>query len=176
MTRYATPEFDIDVDVATVLGTSTPLLIDSAWYGLAEPQAERAPRLQAKIERAFHNQVLRLQWQAAQQRDERRRALRVPLLSRIHVERGNALVACDISLSGLRCSGRPKSGLLNIEFKLPHLAFPVAARAEVVSFKDSAVVPLAGLRFIDIERPYVDCIQRYIAARRLDPRPKRRIL
>ncbi len=159
-------EFDIDVDVSGLLGVSVPLLINSGWYHLALGNAERSVSLGRKIDEHFRNKVLHLQWQAAQLRVERRRALRVPFLSRVQVERGAPLLACDISLSGLRCSGRVSAGLLDIEFRLPELAFPVAARAEVVSFKDSPTLPFAGLRFVDIEAPYLEQVQRFIARRR----------
>lgn len=157
--------FEIDVDLAPLLGNSDPVVVSSRWYSLLRPSAERPESLQRKIERTFRNAVLREEWLARRERIERRRAVRVPLLTRVQVSSGARLVATDISVSGLRCSGRPRSGVLDIEFKLPTQAFPLAARAEVVSFRDSPVIPLVGLRFLDIERPYVDEIFRYIETR-----------
>jgi len=158
--------FEIDVDLAPLLGADDPLLLSSRWYRLLAPSAPRQDELQEKIERAFGNELLHLQWLAARRRSERRRAVRAPLLSRVDVAQGQRLVATDISLAGLRCSGRPRAGVLDIEFKLPTLAFPVAARAEVANFQDSPVIPLIGLRFVDIESLYVDEISRYIDERR----------
>jgi hypothetical protein len=159
--------FDIDVDVAPLLGsTKEDLLVSSDWYQLLRPTPARLPMLQRKIESVFHAHLLRLQWQASGFRRDRRRAVRAPLLSRVYVDNHEPLVACDISLSGLRCSGRPRRGTLDIEFRVPGLAFPIAARAEVSNFKDGAVIPLAGLRFVDIEPLYLEHINRYIASRR----------
>jgi hypothetical protein len=159
-------DFDIDVDLSLLLGGQTPQLLSSTWYTLVRERQERPTALQQKIEAAFHNALLRAQWQARGHRLERRRAVRVPLLSRVHVSRGPRLVSTDISIAGLRCSGRPTSGMLDIEFKLPGLAFPVAARVEVANFEDREVIPLVGLRFVDIERPYVEHIVRYVDTRR----------
>ena len=55
---------------------------------------------------------------------------------------------------------------LEIEFKLPGVAFPIEAKAAVVSFKESNVIPLAGLKFVDIDTPYLDHINDYIDRRR----------
>jgi hypothetical protein len=41
----------------------------------------------------------------------------------------------------------------------------VDARAEVVDFKDGAVIPLVNLRFIDLDRPYREHIQAYVDRR-----------
>ena len=159
--------FEIDVDLAPILGGNEPLLVSARWYKLLHARAERPASLQTKIDAAFKNAVLSLQWRAATQRaPERRRAIRVPLLSRVHLAHGRPMVSCDVSLSGLRCSGRPAGGLLDIEFKLPNLPFPVAARAEVVSFADRKIIPLVGMRFVDIEPVYLDHINSYIDARR----------
>ena len=157
--------FDVDVDLAPLYGAKDPLVVSDRWYQLVQPRADRPPSLQRKIEESFRNVVLRAQWQAACRREERRRAVRVPLLSGVQVTTGPRLVSTDISLAGLRCSGRPTAGMLDIEFRLPGLAFPVAARAEVANFQDSPVIPLVGLRFVDIERTYVDHIERYIDER-----------
>lgn len=160
-------DFDIDIDLAPVLRTARPCLVNARWYELLRERPERAAALQSKIEASFRNVLLRCEWQARRERIERRRALRAPLLSRVHVAPGSTrLVACDVSTTGLRCSGRPQSGVLDIEFKLPGLAFPVAARAEVAEFRDGNVLPLAGLRFVDIERAYVEHIAQYVRRRR----------
>lgn len=159
-------DFDIDVDVSGLLGVDRELLVSGRWYELMRQRDDRPDWLQHKVDRAFHNALLRAQWRAAAQRAERRRALRVPLISRVSITEHSPLVACDISLSGLRCSGRPKKDFLDIEFKLPSLQFPVEARAEVVSFRDANVIPLAGLRFVDIDTPYLEHIQTYISRRR----------
>ncbi len=161
-------DFDIDVDLSPILGESeTPTLISAKWYELVKPREGRAPAVQAKLEQTFRNVVLAAQWQATARRQlDRRRALRVPLLSRVNVDGGPHLVACDISLSGLRCSGEPAAPLMDVEFKLPGTPFPIDARVEVVSFKDANVIPLVGLRFAWIDRPYVDQIAGYIARKR----------
>ena len=76
------------------------------------------------------------------------------------------MTATDISLSGIRCSGEPSAPVMDIEFKLPGLAFPVDARAEVVSYKESPVIPLVGLRFANIDLPYRQHIAEYVHRRR----------
>jgi hypothetical protein len=161
--------FDIDVDVAPLLdGSKEPQLVSSRWYKLLRPSPERPAALQVKIERAFHNLILKNQWDAARARTERRRrrAVRAPLLSRLQASSGDRLVTTDISLAGLRCSGRPTRDELDVEFRLPGLAFPVEARARVVSFRDANVIPLAGLQFVDIDAPYLEHIHRYVDTRR----------
>ncbi len=158
--------FEIDVDLSSVVGDGTEL-VSARWYKLLRPSPERPAALQEKIERAFRTELLRAQWQAALRRQpERRRAIRAPLLSRLNVELGDPLIACDISLSGLRASGRPRHERFDVEFKIPNVAFPIDAKVEVVSFKDATVIPLAGLRFVDIDPPYLDHINRYIGERR----------
>lgn len=160
-------DFDIDVDLAPLLGrVKEPVLIDSRWYELVRKRPARSSSLQHKLDECWRKIMLQAQWHCARQQSERRRALRVPLVSRVHTVPGNPMVACDISQKGLRCSGRPQSGILDIEFKLPGLAFPIDARAEVVSFKPANVIPLTGLRFVDIDTPYLDHIHRYIERRR----------
>lgn len=161
--------FEIDVDLSMLLGSSKEALVSSRWYKLLRRNGERPDDLQLKIESSFQNTILKLQWEAALLRwqTERRRAVRAPLLSRVHVANEDHLIACDISLAGLRCSGRPNKDVLDIEFKLPGLAFPVEAKAEVVSFKDANVLPIAGLKFLDIDTPYLDHINKYVAERRV---------
>jgi len=166
-------DFDIDVDLSPLLGTlAAPTLIDSRWYELAARRPGRPLMLQRKIEQAFHRRVLFAEWRAMRARNhERRRALRVPLVSSVAVGKGSRLVTTDISLSGLRCSGRPTSPVLDIEFRLPGLDFPIDTRAEVVSFRDSNVIPLLGMRFVSMDRAYVELIERFI-----DQRSRRRWL
>ncbi|MBI5509483.1 MAG: PilZ domain-containing protein [Deltaproteobacteria bacterium] len=168
MTAHDALDFDIDVDLSPVYDRlAEPLLIDARWYDLVMPRAGRAPELQAKLDQMFENVMLRAQWRATQRRAlDRRRAVRVPLLSRLLVTGGKHLVACDISMSGLRASGEPNAPLMDVEFKLPGLSFPVEARVEVVSYKPANVIPLVGLRFAWIDKPYVEHIARYIGRRR----------
>jgi hypothetical protein len=158
-------EFDIDVDLSQLLGAET--VMDGRWYELTQPRPGRAARLQAKLDQSFRNALMCAQWRAtARRRIDRRRALRAPLLSRVNVEGGAHLVSTDISMSGMRCSGHPSAPLMDVEFRLPKVGFPVDARVEVVSYKENAVLPWVGLRFAWIDRPYVDCIARYVASRR----------
>ncbi len=161
--------FDIDVDLSPLCpDVDVPVCVPSGWYELAKPRAGRPMLLQAKLDTALRNALLHATWAATSRRRlDRRRGLRVPLISRVHVGRGDHLTACDISLTGLRCSGRPLAPVMDIEFRLPGLAFPVDARVEVVSFKEANVIPLVGMRFAWIDRPYVDHIARYISRRRL---------
>ncbi len=161
-------DFDIDVDISPLLDRCEgPTFIDARWYELVATRDNRDPAVQAKLEQVFENIMLRAQWSATQRRAfDRRRAVRVPLLSRLMANDGSHMTACDISLSGLRASGRPTAPIMDIEFKLPHLRFPVDARVEVVSYKDSPVLPLVGLRFAWIDRPYVEEIARYVAGKR----------
>ncbi|OGQ89047.1 MAG: hypothetical protein A2289_18715 [Deltaproteobacteria bacterium RIFOXYA12_FULL_58_15] len=161
-------DFDIDVDISPILeDVDTPTLLDGHWYELTRPRAGRSAALQDKMERTFRNAMLHAQWRATSRRSlDRRRAMRVPLLSRLHVDGGNHLVTCDISMSGLRCSGTPLAPLMDVEFRLPKVDFPIDARVEVVSFKEANVIPLVGLRFAWIDKPYVHYIADYISQRR----------
>jgi hypothetical protein len=160
--------FDIDVDLSPMLGDiDDPTLISSYWYEVTQNRDGRPPELQAKMERTFRNAILRAQWRATSRRRlDRRRALRVPLISRVHIDDGAHLVATDISMSGLRCSGEPSAPVMDVEFRLPGNQIPIDARVEVVSFKEANVIPLVGMRFAWIDRPYVDCIAEYIARKR----------
>jgi len=168
MATYDPLDFDIDVDLSPILDHLTePTVVDAKWYELVQPRAGRAADVQAKLDQMFENVMLRAQWRATQRRSlDRRRAVRVPLLSRLVVDGGPHMVACDISMSGLRASGRPTAPIMDVEFKIPGLSFPVDARVEVVSFKDTNVLPLVGLRFAWIDKPYVERIAAYISARR----------
>jgi hypothetical protein len=161
-------DFDIDVDITSLLGdVEGETLIRDVWYRLAMPSRGRSPRVQYAAKRMLDNTLHNAQWAARERRRlDRRRALRVPLLSRVRPGRGSPLISTDISLSGLRASGTPTAPVMNIEFKVPGLAFPIDARVEVMSFKDSNVIPLVGMRFINLERPYADHIARYVAKRR----------
>ena len=160
-------DFEIDVDLSQVLGSGHgPLLLSSRWYELVTPREDRSPRVQFELERAFRKALLQAQWRATARRMlDRRRAARVPLLSRVRVDAGQPLVACDISVSGLRCSGKPRAPVMDVEFRLPGLDFPVDARVEVVSWRDANVIPLVGLRFAHIDRAYLAHIAGYVARR-----------
>lgn len=138
-------------------------LIDPAWYEMVKPNPNRTPAAQREIERCFQLEVTYAKWLAAQR--DRRKAERAPVMTRVHVDGEAHMLACDVSSNGLRCSGRPEKGVLDLEFKIPGLAFPVDARAEVVDFKDGAVIPLVNLRFIDLDRPYREHIQAYVDRR-----------
>jgi len=168
MSEFDPSQFDIDVDVSPLLGdVEAPTLVSSRWYEMVRPRQGRPQSLQAKLERVLRSEMLFAQWCATSRRRlDRRRAMRVPLLSRLRLNEGEPLLSCDISLSGMRASGRPPAPLLDIEFRLPGLAFPIDARVEVVTFKDANVIPLVGLRFAWIDRPYLDHISAYIAKRR----------
>lgn len=161
------PDFDIDVDLSPLLGTlAAPTLIDARWYELVRERPDRPPELQRKIERAYRGSLMHAEWRARRVRNhERRRAVRVPLVSPVLFGRGPRLVSTDISLSGLRCSGRPVAPVMDIEFHLPGVAFPIDTRAEVVSFKDSSVIPLLGMRFVAMDRAYIEMIQHFIDER-----------
>ena len=159
--------FDIDVDVSSLLNQEEgTTLISHVWYELAVPRPGRDPRVQRKAEAMLRNTMLLCQWSARSRGTlDRRRAVRVPLLSRLHTGRRH-LVSTDISLSGLRASGEPSAPVMDVEFKIPGLPFPVDARVEVMSYQESNVTPLVGLRFINLERPYVEHIASYVAAKR----------
>lgn len=163
--------FDIDVDISPLLGDmEEPALVNIHWYELAAGRADRNQSLHDKANESFRKELLHAQWTAtARRRLDRRRAVRVGLLSRVHVDGGRHMVATDLSLSGLRASGVPAAPVMNIEFKLPGLQFPIDAKAEVVEFHNSSVIPLVGMRFAWIDKPYVDLIARYIARRREPP-------
>ena len=160
-------DLDIDVDIAPLLGTlAGPTWVDSRYYELAAFREGRPPALQRKAEQNLHNALLQAQWRALRlRRRERRRAVRAPLLARVRVDNGPDMTACNISLSGMCCSGRPCSGILQIEVRLPGEPFPVDARAELVRQSGTPLLPLVGLRFVSIERPYVDQIRRYVHRR-----------
>jgi hypothetical protein len=111
--------------------------------------------------------MLASQWRARRNRSlDRRRAIRAPLLTRIRPDLGKHLTSCDISMSGLLASGHPLAPVMDVEFKLPNASFPIDAKVEVVSYKGSNVIPLVGLRFAKIERPYLDIIADYVRGRR----------
>lgn len=163
-------DFDIDVDLSGLYGAPhrerrrlngrDPMLIDGAWYQMVKPNLAREPFLQREIERTFELELVYKRWLAAQR--ERRKAIRAPVMTRVAVDGAPYMLACDVSTHGLRCSGRPSSGLLDVEFKIPGLAFPVDARAEVVDFVDRPVLPAVSLRFIDLDRPYREHIEAYV--------------
>jgi len=162
-------DFDIDVDISSLLGEADlgPILVNESWYRLATPREDRSYLMQAKADQLFKNAMLHAQWQATRRRKlDRRRAVRAPVVSRVHIEGARHMVATNISLTGLRCSGVPRAPLVDIEFKLPGMEFPIDARAEVVSYKESNVIPLVGMRFVGLETPYRDQIAHYIWRRR----------
>lgn len=163
-------EFDIDVDVSSLLipelphSYREPILIDSLWYTLARPGSQRSRAIEAAIQQCFSDEIRRAQWRAVMQRHrDRRGAKRAPILSRLHIDGADPMVACDVSATGLRASGRPATGQFDVEFKLPGVQFPVDARAEVIDFKDRNVIPLVSLRFTSIDKPYQELIERYVA-------------
>lgn len=161
-------DFDIDVDISPLLDdVQEPVLVRDCWYRLAQPKTGRRRRVQEAAERMLNNTLLRAQWLARERRSmDRRRAVRVPLLSRLRPERGRPMTTTDISLTGLCASGEPLAPVMDVEFKIPGLPFPVDTRVEVVSYKSSPVIPLVGMRFINLERPYAEHIARYVAQRR----------
>jgi hypothetical protein len=164
----ASADFDIDVDVSGLLGSEDEsLLVSDSLYRLAQTTYLKNPTLRAKATRMLDNALLHAQWTARSRKAlDRRRAVRAPLVSRVHMDNGRHLVSTDISLSGMRCSGMPQAPVMNIEFTLPNLRFPVATRVEIVTFKQSAVTPLCGLRFINLERTYREYIANYVSERR----------
>lgn len=158
-TNRRAADFDIDVDLSVAVGEE--LQIDCRWYELA--CQSRNAQLRRKAEAVLRNALLRAQWLATSRRRlDRRRARRVGVISRVHIADGLPMVATDISVNGLRCAGAPRAPLMNVEFKLPGLAFPVASQVEVVSFRDSPVTPLCGLRFVNLEGPYRGHISEFI--------------
>lgn len=170
LSYYCHDEFDIDVDVSPLLERTARMtgvtLIDDRYYRLAARRG-RNSALQAKAEQLLDNSLMFAQWAARSRSSlDRRRAVRVPLISRVHVGQSRHMVAIDISMSGLRSVGEPRAPVMEIEFKLPGLDFPVDARVEVMSYKSSNVIPLVGLRFINLQRPFAESIARFIAVRR----------
>src|SRR5688500_17489921 len=83
-------DFDIDVDISPLLDdVEDPVLVRDCWYLLAQPKAGRRRRVQEAADRMLNNTLLRAQWLARERRTlDRRRAIRVPLLSRLRPERG----------------------------------------------------------------------------------------
>ena len=74
-------------------------------------------------------------WEEAQK--DRRKLLRAPVMTRVHIDGQEHMLACDVSTRGLRCSGRPKKSTLDVEFKIPGLPFPIDAKAEVIEYCSS---------------------------------------
>ena len=154
-------DFDIDVDISAILGKSTePVLLEAQDYlGQTGPDCPR-----------WRKALLKAQWEdVCKGREDRRRAIRAPILSSLYAQSGDRMTTTNISLSGLRVSGRPIDSMMDIEFKIPGVKFPIDAKAEVVSFQDSPVLPIMGLRFANIDRPYLDHIAQYIDTRRQQP-------
>jgi len=161
-------DFDIDVDLSHELGDGeNSVVVDDRWYRMSHPRPGRCPRIQKRMDKMYRNALLNAQWEATRRRPlDRRRAIRTPLLSRVHIEGNEHMTATNISLSGLCVSGTPKAPIMDIEFKIPGAVFPIDAMVEVMNYKDSPVIPLVGLRFVRIEQPYVDQIAHYIARKR----------
>ncbi|MCK5687839.1 PilZ domain-containing protein [Myxococcota bacterium] len=160
--------FDIDVDLTPFFGDlREPALIDSRWYEVLAKKAAYNPAVQAQLEESFQRILMDAQWRAAaRQRQERRQYLRAPLLTRLESGNSEKLVTCDISTTGLKINGIPDRWLFDLEFNLPGLDFPIDAQAEVVSVKESNILPMTGLRFTWIDPPYVEYIRRYVQERR----------
>ncbi|MBC7794473.1 MAG: PilZ domain-containing protein [Clostridia bacterium] len=140
-----------------------PVKIDPEWFSLVKPAAHRSLHAQREIERVFEMELLYNRWLAAQH--ERRRARRAPIMTRVNVGGDRHMLACNVSSRGLQCSGRPTKGIVDVEFKVPGLAFPVDARAEVVAFKDGSVLPLVNLRFLNLDKVYREFIDTYVGLR-----------
>lgn len=140
-----------------------PVKIDPEWFSLVKPKDHRSAIAQREVERVFELELAYTRWLAAQH--ERRRARRAPIMTRVYVDGDSHMLATDVSSRGLRCSGRPNKGIVDVEFKVPGLAFPVDARAEVVAFKDANVLPLVNLRFIDLDKVYRQFIDTYVGLR-----------
>ncbi|MEM6558939.1 MAG: hypothetical protein AAF605_04065 [Myxococcota bacterium] len=162
-------EFDIDVDVSALIGAGlNDVLVDSRYYVRAkQPQTRLAAHELRVLDDDLDVQIRWAQWRAAAAlRSDRRRTRRAPLLRRLIVDghRSDGYV-CDISREGLRASGRPRSGVIDLELKLPSLPFPLETRAEVIDFRDANVLPIMNLRFINLRRHYADGIEAYVQRR-----------
>lgn len=160
-------DFDIDVDLAPLIGAGlSDILVSSELYEAANPVSGRGADLQARLDAELQDRIRRAHWYAASRaRAERRAALRAPLLRRLRID-GHAseddVYVCDISRDGLRASGRPRNGLLDVELKVPGVPFPVETRAEVVDFRDANVLPIMNLRFVNLRRATAEQIDRYV--------------
>ena len=142
------------------------ILISDAWYRMAAPAGGRTSIIQAKMDRILNKALMRAQWKATARAPlDRRRAIRVPLLSRVRPQLGHHLTTLDVSVAGLRCHGRPTAPVMDIEFKVPGADFPIDTRVEVMSLKDSPLFNGCGLRFVGLEEPYKNQILRYIDRR-----------
>jgi len=156
-------DFDIDVDLSKLLGRPQQHLLDSRWYELAQLQPYRDPKLHRKIQKLFQNEMWHLQWQTALNRSpDRRRGLRASLKNSIFMGQGDVLVATEISCFGLQGSGRPKHDRMDIQFRLPNVKPWLKARAEVVSYHESKLLPYVGLSFMDIDEWVREDIRRYV--------------
>ncbi len=163
-------DFDIDVDLAPLIGAGlSDILVSSEHYEAAASARGRGAHLQARLDAELHERIQRAHWYAASQaRNERRNALRAPLLRKLRIDRQPSAsdgYVCDISRDGLRASGRPNSGLLDLELKVPGLPFPVETRAEVVDFRDANVLPIMNLRFVNLRRATAEQIDSYVHRR-----------
>ncbi len=137
--------------------------MDSSWTEMVKPTAGRSAIAQREIERVYALEMKLRAWEEAQK--DRRKLLRAPVMTRVHIDGQEHMLACDVSTRGLRCSGRPKKSTLDVEFKIPGLPFPIDAKAEVIEYFDRNVIPLVNMRFIDLDTPYEDHIQAYVNRR-----------
>jgi hypothetical protein len=138
-------------------------LMDSAWEQMVKPTENRSAIAQREIERVYELELKLRQWEQAQK--DRRKLLRAPVMTRVHIDGQEHMLATDVSTRGLRCSGRPKKATLDVEFKIPGLPFPIDAKAEVIEYFDRPVIPLVNMRFIDLDTPYESHIQAYVERR-----------
>ena len=163
-------DFDIDVDIAPLLGAGlSDILVSSELYERAAPCSGRGADLQARLDAELQDRIQRAHWYAASRaRNDRRHALRAPLLRKLRIDghrEDEDVYVCDISKDGLRASGRPYAGVLDLELKVPGLDFPVETRAEVVDFRDANVLPIMNLRFMNLRRATADQIDAYVHRR-----------
>lgn len=163
-------DFEIDVDLGPLLGAGlADIFVSSELYERAAPALDRGADLQARLDTELHQRIWQAQWLAASRaRSERRSALRAPLLRKLLIDGQDDdqdAYVCDISRDGLRASGRPYNGLIDLELKVPGVPFPVATRAEVVDFKDANVLPIMNLRFVGMRRTTADQIDAYVHRR-----------
>ncbi|MEO0811313.1 MAG: PilZ domain-containing protein [Myxococcota bacterium] len=163
-------DFDIDVDLGPLIGAGLgDIMVSSELYERAAPVLGRGIDQQERLEIELQDKIQRAHWYAAARaRAERRRALRAPLLRRLRIDghrEGEDVYVCDISRDGLRASGRPYQGVLDLQLKVPGVPFPVETRAEVVDFKDANVLPIMNLRFTNLRRSTAERIDAYVHQR-----------
>ncbi len=137
--------------------------MDAPWNEQLKRSAATSPMARREIEFVYELERKLQQWEQAQK--DRRKLLRAPVMTRVHIDGQEHMLACDVSTRGLRCSGRPKKATLDVEFKIPGLPFPIDAKAEVIEYFDRPVIPLVNMRFIDLDTPYESHIQDYVNRR-----------